>query len=395
MTLLVISSLAVGLLLGPSTSAANSGIGVSPAEVHFDVARGEQTEENIVLLTSDTVHNVEVTVTGAIATWLRVIDSETGEDLSTDAALRNGRTRFTIHIETPSDAANGSYEAAISFATNTGAGVTPAIEVPVYVSVSGDQALAGRIVDAHLPGVAEVHTPYIVDLTLENQGNVAANVSAELEIEAANDATTEIAVDGGMLGPQSTRTVRLVWNPTDVGIGAASVRASAWLDETAIGSTSMSIEIIPVGSANRSVSLASLVLTGEPRVGGLATIRAAYESTAQVPVRIVFAGTLRRDGKDIEQIDSIEVAVAPAASGSLDVFVPVREDGHYALEGGWVIDGESGPTSVVAWQLGSTFPWAAGAVVALAVLLVALSALAALRSWTRSIPHPVSLRRVS
>ena len=366
-------------VIPPCVSASAVGVGATPTDLRFELARDEHAESHVLFITSDGTPSLDVITRGTAASWLHILDRETGAEVSTIQPGPSQRIAIVVRVEAPSDAANGRYTAAIIATAATAGDVSPSVEIPVYIDVSGDQSIRGRLVEIVLPPIAEIETPYIADLTIENEGNVAASVTGRIKVTGSNGSIAEVTVEEEDLKPGVAKTVRLVWDPIGLEPGAVDIQATAWLAGLEVGTASMDVVVLETGSANRTVDLSELALAGPPRPGGVTTIHADYVSTAQVPVQISFSGSVERDGEPAETVGSIGIDVMPGESGSLDVFVTTPVDGTYVLHGGWVVDGIPGPTTEISWQLGRPFPWSMAGAVGLGVLFCVLAVIAVAR----------------
>jgi hypothetical protein len=258
--------------------------GVSPSTMSFKaVARGGSAVSDVVVVNNTTESaTFVVRATGPLAAWTRFGPANQAvPEYQFDADP--GTNSVRVAIDVPKEAANGSYDGAIQVialpdeTVGGNSGVSVTFEIGAALSVSGDQRLAATY--SNLAVLAsEVGEPVELRATVNNTGNVAVSVTAEVEIlrnglnvDTLDTATAPQTIDAGRSGD-----VVLNWETKDTLPGDYSVNFRLITDNLQLGSKSSSFRLEAPGKLQRSLLLDEVqvdttttpaTLLGEPCCG--------------------------------------------------------------------------------------------------------------------------------
>lgn len=379
------ATLGVGVLIfSPATFAGAKSVGVYPTQFAFaNSLRGGAYEQTLGIIdNSPTPDTYELSATGTIAPWLSFREASDPSTVVTSVQAHQGPpTQVIVRIDVPRKAGNGIYHGVVDVTPSvqgqvggnqSGQRVAISAQIPVGVSVTGTEVLAGRVLDAYTYPAIEVGSALRLFTKLVNTGNVEVHPAIDVTIDRGATVMLQHTFTGGPLDPGvGSRTLESEWKSTSawpVGSYAAHVAVS-YLGQP-IGSKNLSFKVVPYGSLRRAGKLEGLRLENRPEPGGAAVVGAVVRNTGQIATRPVFHGGLYRDGTLVRGITSVPLLVLPGQTSTIDMVIDVPQGGAYTLKGQADFDGTQSNLRSLSFQVGaSSVPivvWLLGAAALLA-----------------------------
>lgn len=342
LTLAGIALTCVVLLQGSNAMA--DGIGAYPARIDVeDGARGSIYYKDFGVINSEPRDLLVAALpAGDVGSWTTIV---TTEDRTTPLGQvvvpANSTSRLLARIEVPSTAGNGIHDGNLTLQSlgpafleeGEDAGtVFPAIEVDLGVTISGDQNLAGRVLDMYTNDT-EVNYPLRVTTYFSNIGNVDATPKVTVRVR---DASSEVVGDSNIstLVPSGeTSFILNVWDTTGNTTGDYVADVAVNLGDATIEERVLNFKILPYGTLTRRGSLEALTLENDPELGGTAKVAADFRNSGIIDTRAIFQGEVYRDDKLVNAITTPEKLVSPGDLASFEIFTELTDSGEYVVRG--------------------------------------------------------------
>ena len=355
------------LIFGPATPAGAKSVGVYPTQFVFAGSlRGGTYQRTLGIIdNSPTPDTYDLSVTGNIAPWLSFREGSDPSTIVTSVQAHQGPpTQVVVQIDVPRKAANGNYHGVVDITPSvqgqvgqnqSGQQVALTAEIPVGVSVTGTEDIAGTLLDAYTYPAIEVGSALRLFTTLVNTGNVEVHPAIDVTIDRGSAVVLRHTFSGGPIDPGvGSTTLETEWKSTSawpVGSYSAHVAVS-YLGEP-IGSKNLSFKVVPYGSLQRAGRLEALRLQSPPEPGGAAVVGAVIRNTGQIATRPVFHGSLYRNGMLVRGITSVPILVLPGQTSTIDMVIDVPQGGAYTLKGQADFDGTESNLRSLSFQVGT------------------------------------------
>ena len=330
----VLSSLFLLLITLNSADAAM--IGVNRAQIQFDdVLRNGYAEENFVV-SIGSEHDVEFFFEprGEVASWVRLEPDEQGIPVNRDNPLT-----MKVIVEPPSDVQSGSYEGHVLVLTGSldgergrmGTEVVAAFEVKLRVEITDTQILNCNVGGLRIEST-EVGFPTMFTGRVTNRGNVRINPEIEFEIydqAEENVVLTDTYIHEQDILPTASESIEttLEW---DLNPGQYWIRIS---ENACSGSAYQTFSILERGAIQDVGELIRIQNDAWGRAGEITPINAHFRNTGERVVTAQFRGTISKEGKIVEVLESPQVNVDPGETSILEMFYTPEEEGQYSIKG--------------------------------------------------------------
>ena len=363
----VLISLIVATSLAASPAHA-AGIGVAPEAISFTLTRDGSARATLLVFDSDENQDgAELTLAGDVADWLTLADDE--QPTVAFAFDQTGRVIVPVTAVVPSDAANGRYIAAIEVRpTGTTDSVRASVVVPVVIEVTGDAVVSGEATIT-IPERAASSEAIPIAVAVENTGTVrVVPVVTYSVVDQAGGISTGV-VRSDALAPGERVNVPVAASHGQPAGAEVDVDVAVSIDELPIAGSTGTVGIVEAAELTATLVPLDATVARTAGPGGIATITASVSNGGAADVATAFRGAVEVDGNIVDTVASIPLVVAPQATATVDLFVPVAEEGTYRVTGRW--DGqepESGDV-VIEWRVGSAV--SSWALLALGTVVVA------------------------
>jgi hypothetical protein len=356
------------LLLQGSNAMAN-GIGAYPARIEVaDGARGSIYYEDFGVMNSDpTDLLVKPIADGDVGAWTTIVAANDRTTPMAQLVIPAGSTSsFLARIEVPSTASNGVHDGSLTLQSlgpaSPAAGadpgtVFPAIELNLGVTISGDQNLAGKILDLYTNDT-EVGYPLRVTTYFSNIGNVDATPKVTVRVKDASSVIVGDSNNSSLVPSGGTSFILNVWDTTGHADGDYVADVAVNLGDATIEERTLNFKILPYGTITRRGSLESLTLANDPKLGGTAKVEANFRNSGIIDTHAIFQGEIYRDGSLVTAVTTPEKLVAPGDLASIETFIQLTDNGNYVVRGKVNYDGKETDEQELSFSVSSGTPWA-------------------------------------
>jgi len=318
-------------------------VGVYPTAIGFEqtVRGGEYFRTIGVMNGSDSEQTFTFTVGGQAAPWLAIVDTQDRTRvLESVVAPPRGEARVFLRVRVPPDLPNGAYAGQVQVLTSlaraaasegAGASVSVGAEVGVIFGVTGEQKIAGSLIDVAASDV-EVGSPLDLRTTVQNSGNVQVTPQIELSVVDPQGAVVGGATFADeMVYPGETKVVTARWDTTGQRLGERVARVRVKFGDVDLGVQEARFNILAVGTLSRRGELEGLELQGKPAVGGVAKVIGDFRNTGQIDTRARLLAEVYRGSTLTQAANSEERLVERGATAPLELFVDVPTSGTYSV----------------------------------------------------------------
>lgn len=301
-----------------------------------DVLRGGYAEDNVIVtIGSEESIPVFYEAKGDIADWIRFNPLE-GPMLVN--ANNNGKLK--IIVEPPSDARVGKYIGKVLITTGSlgqvessmGTNVEVAFEVKIEVIVSDTQILSCNSGGFEIKD-SEIGDPVEFSATVLNNGNVRIKPLIEFRIfdqfqENELLKTTYLAKDEVLPTTSKEITDMLELNLSE---------GQYWIEmicpECSGDGSLMTFSILEKGGISDVGEFVKFENEAWANTGELIPITAYFRNRGERSVLAQFKGTISKDGKIVQLLESDSITVAPQDTVPIEMFFKPDEMGQYKING--------------------------------------------------------------
>lgn len=311
-------------------------IGVNRAELSFsDVLRnGYAEQEFVVSMGTDYDIQVFYEARGEIADWIRF-------EPDSERVIVNQDSPQTIKVivEPPSDARVESYEGSIVVLTgplgeasgNMGTNVVAAFEIKVVVDITDTQILSCSVGGMNILD-SEQGFPLTFSSTLRNTGNVRVRPSFNIEVF-------------DQLEQEQVLTSRFVSNSDIVPTGSANIAGDLELDlapgqywariteDVCDGSSYITFSVLETGAIRDVGEFIRIQNDAWSESGDIVPLNVFFRNRGERVVSAQFKGTVSKDGKIVEILESDVINVDPDQLIQINMFYTPQEYGQYEIKG--------------------------------------------------------------
>ncbi len=344
LTLAGLAMACVTLLQSPSAFA--DGIGAYPPDLNVaDAARGSVYYKDFGVINSEpTDLIVQAIPAGEVGSWTTIVTVDDRNTPLPQVIIPAGETASLLaRIAVPDDASNGPHEGGLTLQSlgppspvDTGGGgtVIPAVELNMDVNISGEQNLAGKVLDMYTNDT-EVNYPLRVTTYFSNIGNVNATPNVIVRIKDANSNVIGDSNNGNSteVSPSETAFIVNTWDTTGNPVGDYVADVVVNLGDATIEERTLNFKILPYGTLTRRGSLESLTLESPAEVGTTAKIEATFRNSGIIDTRAIFQGEIYLDGNLLTAVTTPEKLVAPSDLGVFEIFTEIKDTGNYVVRG--------------------------------------------------------------
>jgi hypothetical protein len=357
------------VVLLQSSNATADGIGAYPARMQVDDgARGSIYYKDFGVINSEpTDLLVAAIVDGEVGTWTTIVTTENRKTPLGKLVIPAGSTsNFLARIEVPSTATNGAHEGSLTLQSlgpaspvdgESADSVFPAIELNLGVAISGNQNLAGKILDM-FTNDTEVGYPLRVTTYFSNIGNVDATPKVTVRVKDASSAIIGDSNNSSLVPPGETAFILNVWDTTGHPVGDYVADVAVNLGDATIEERTFNFKILPYGTLTRRGSLESLTLANDPKLGGTAKVEANFRNSGIIDTHAIFQGEIYRDGSLLTAVTTPEKLVAPGDLASFETFIQLTDSGDYVVRGKVNYDGKETDQKELSFSVSGGTPWA-------------------------------------
>ncbi len=317
-------------------SAESAMIGVNRAELNFnDVLRNGYAEQEFIV-SIGTQHDVEVffEARGEIAEWMRFTPEEQGVGVNRDNPLR-----ITAILEPPADARVDNYQGSILVSTGAlsedrgrmGTEVVAAFEIKVNLEITDTQILDCGVGGFNLES-AEVGFPLAFSASVNNRGNVRINPVFNFEVydQSENNVVYEDTYDYDREIFPTAREIVSTGLDWDLAPGQYWVRITESLCE---GSTYKTFSVLETGAVRDEGELIRINNEAWTSTREILPITATFRNTGERSVTAQFKGTVSKDDRIVEVLESSTLTVDPGEIVNFEMFYQPSEEGRYSIKG--------------------------------------------------------------
>ncbi len=312
-------------------------LGVNRVSLTYnDVLRGGYAEDNVIVtIGSEESIPVFYEAKGDIADWIRFNPLE-GPMLVN--ANNNGKLK--IIVEPPSDARVGKYIGKVLITTGSlgqvessmGTNVEVAFEIKIEVIVSDTQILSCNSGGFEIKD-SEIGDPVEFSATVLNNGNVRIKPLIEFRIfdqfqENELLKTTYLAKDEVLPTTSKEITDMLKLNLSE---------GQFWIEmicpECSGDGALMTFSILEKGGISDVGEFVKFENEAWANTGELIPITAYFRNRGERSVLAQFKGTISKDGKIVQLLESDSITVAPQDTVPIEMFFKPDEMGQYKING--------------------------------------------------------------
>ncbi|MFC1647969.1 hypothetical protein ACFL1B_00780 [Nanoarchaeota archaeon] len=334
--------LLVLLLLIPNATAI--ALGVNKAGMNFrNVLKGGYAED-VVTATTDTPNLLELNyeIVGDIADWVTLMPSNESQWVfSSQSALR-----ITVIVQPPPDTANGIYTGEVRLLTGAfartegqyGSAVHASFAVKLSVEITGEEILACTAGGFELLDT-ETGYPLQVHASVKNNGNVQVLPVFDIDVwdqyKTKLVMSTQVAVDQRILPTRQQSYVQTFEHELPLGQYWANIKEPTCGDNHVV-----TFSVLELGGISDQGELIRIDNQAWAETEDIVRIAAIFKNKGRRVVSAKFKGTIERDGKVIEVIDTDTLNVLPQRTTELETFFNPTEPGRYTVKGHVIYNGK-------------------------------------------------------
>lgn len=337
--------------------ASADGVSGVPGAVSIDDGlRGSTVFRNVTLFNdTGTDAPFRLEFTGDIAGWMRAVDPDDRESEVTEVTDEGDGAAVLVRIDVPDDTPVGAYEGRLQAALaapdeleGSGATVSLGVRIRFDVNVTGDQVIAGELLDASAL-TTEVGLPLRFQSVIENTGNTTVVPEFALEILTADgEQVSRSTTASEQSFPGEQARFETLWDTTGAEPGDYVARLSVAFGGLDLGTEEREFQLLPAGSLGVLLVLESLEPVGTAIAGRLASFEAVVGNPDQAQANGSIRGEVTAvDGTVVTTYESPPFLVLPDESLTIPVNLEVADPGDYVLTATVAFgDNESAPRSV-------------------------------------------------
>jgi len=327
----------VTILLLSCNLVSATALGVNKAVVRFENVLSNGYAEDSVMVSTDAVDDIpiEYEFIGEIAEWMTIHPTNASE------LVFNGEVPLRINIiaQPPADIANGTYNGKLRLLTGSfarsggqfGSSIRASFTLKIYVDIT-NQEVQSCIAGGFEIRDTEIQDPFDFYATVRNSGNV--RVTPEFEIDVWDQYQTRIVMSTEVLTNEqifpTTQENFLRSIEHELGIGQywARVKENVCLSEDFI-----TFSVVDLGGVSDQGVLLRIDNQPWAETDDIIRIAAIFKNTGSRVVNAKFRGTIEKDEKIVEVIDTDFFRIAPQETSELDTFFNPKEPGRYIVRG--------------------------------------------------------------
>lgn len=312
-------------------------LGVNRVSLTYnDVLRGGYAEDKVVItIGSEESIPVFFEAKGDIADWIRFEPMKGPIFVNMD---NSGRLK--IIVEPPNDARVGTYEGKVLITTGSlgkvessmGSSVEVAFEIKIEVSISDTQILSCNSGGFEIKD-SEIGEAIEFSATVLNNGNVRIRPMIEFKIfdqmQEKEILSTNYTAKNEVLPTTSQEILDRIELELPEGQYWAEIRCPDCAGDGAMKTFS----ILEKGGISDIGEFVRIENSPWAKTGELIPITAYFRNRGERSVYTQFKGTISKDGKIVQVLESDFITVAPQETVPIDMFFKPNEIGQYKING--------------------------------------------------------------
>ncbi len=311
--------------------------GVSPATIEIaEAARGGSFASEIIIFNRATKPvQFSVGSAGPVGDWIRV-GPEASPVKKYSFSAPPGRTLVNVAISVPTDAPNGTYEAAVTAAAQTSttgtetSGVSVAFETTINIKVSGEQQATAVFSNLNV-AASEIGRPTEIRATIANTGNVSLPLGLQAQVFRSNTLVQTLTTpkQQQVAPPGRSVDVILQWPTTDALPGDYTIEVTATAGSQTLGSKQQTVRVEAPGKLERSLKVVDLEVVQQANARPV--LRGTVTNTGDIAGRTTVTATAAVDGISQSTTQGDSFYIAPGESLPFIVTLPLLDKGKYQL----------------------------------------------------------------
>ncbi len=337
--ILVASSLILLSLFLPSPALA-LGVAMGPQTLEITNAlRGGEYESTVTIFNPSKAEDTyKVGAEGQAAGWLSFYQWENKKAFQTLAVAGESNTDVLVKVKVPADTPNGTYTATIyaqsapANAGSMGASIGVRANSHLTIGVTGTEIVSGTV--SNISAITtEAGLPLRVETNFQNTGNVAVRPQINCQISKGDSKVAELGYSNTTVKPNSQEIIPVDWTTKADQAGDYVAHVTVSVGDKVIATKEIPFQVVPSGTFTKQGELTGLAYEGEPLLGTMLKIQAAFQNTGQAHVRASLMAEVYCDGSLIDTIKSEESLVAVGQTGTLTSYLKLTKVGKYTIKG--------------------------------------------------------------
>lgn len=310
-------------------------IGISPASIYFpEVLRGGYAERTVTIsIDSPDPIGVEASTWGDASDWINV------SERSFEVSSSNPHI-LTISVNPPIDIPNGNYSGFVKVMTsNLGEGieghavgvVRSAPSLAVNIEIVDNEIVQCRVSSFDVSSV-EIGDDIVFKLNILNQGNI--RISPQILIDVWDYEQSEIVKSVSFSNQEilPTREDGFIVRVPSAGFELGQYWADISVLEC-LASNLLTFDILEVGALKANGILTRILVPENASLGETVPIEASFRNTGEKEVDAQFRGSVSKDGKIIQLLESPISKVQIDDIGKFTFYFTPESAGRYVVTG--------------------------------------------------------------
>jgi len=360
---IIIGLMFLSLSAWVSTPVKAAGLGVAISEDEIPNAmRGGEYEETITVFNrfEDTA-DFRLSATGELSEWISFHQQDEPTTLIESITVPGeGSAKIQAKFKIPEDTADGSYAITILVETvpaeGTGQVVKLQLPVAVTIEVTGTQILTGEVRSITARDT-EINYLLRIKVEFKNTGNVVAKPQIDVNITKDGAPIDTFTFAETTVEVEAREEIPVEWDTTGQEIGDYVANVTVSLGGDVLAQKDLPFRILPTGTLTRWGELTELSYEGQPEIGTVVIIMAAFENVGEIDTFAKFVGEVYRDSKLIDTINSEEILIPVEESDVLKAYLKLNDPGSYNISGYVVYDGKTTDVKEVSFEVASGQSW--------------------------------------